>query len=109
MGSVSVDTAADFAFAPTLRTAKRLQKSQRPKTNPGVVVKLDLPSTDAANKTPAMFADDVAQLRVGKGADNAQLRRMRHEIFRLYGEHPRYFRDHRRQLLVHLPILAQGT
>ena len=61
---------------------------------------------DVAERQLAEFLQKYPQ---SERADNAQFRRMRHEILRLQREHLRYFRDHRRQLIVHIVILAQPT
>ena len=69
---------------------------QRSKIDAGVVVKFDLTSPDAPDDAPATFAGDIAQVGLGKRANDPQLRRMRDGILRLPCEHARDLLKHGR-------------
>ena len=76
--------------------APRHSRLQRPISDTGVVIELDLPAAYAAHKTPAMLQDEIAQLGIRKRLDDLQLGRMRDEVFGLHREHSRDLRDYRR-------------
>src|SRR4051794_12808201 len=85
----------------TQRSLPLWKQLQRPKTDSGVIVKLDLAAADPANNPPAVLARDLAQSVLGKRAHNTQLRWMRHEILRFDREHLADLRDHGGQLIGH--------
>jgi hypothetical protein len=91
---------SDFTFDAQTR-ASAMRPFVWPKRDARVVVKLDLPSADAANDPPAMLPRQVAQFLSRERAHDPQLRRMGHEILGFHREHPRNLRNHRRKLLLH--------